>query len=391
MVPDQGIILYCHCAYSRCVPGEVKSAVLRHLADSGVPMEAVPDLCELSARRDPAMPRFARLAREGWGLRIIACFPRAVRWLFHAAGAALPQRRKGREGSEGPEERKASEASEGSLLVLNMKRLTAEAIVESLRDSASGGKPGGAARGASPERPGEASPERPRGAAGEGGPPSLRVVLYEGPGAEPLEPDERLSLMKGLLGLGYRVICTGTGGRFEMDGAAAVVLGRFGPSGPPPACLPGAGRGDLGAAAPGLACRSIAGLGAAEVLRQVESAREELGLAPPGEWIPWFPVIDYDRCADCRQCASFCLFGVYRVDEAGKVRVVSPAKCKTDCPACARLCGQAAIMFPKYGDPPINGEEVTEDVLRRHRAGVEAAGALRSNVYAALRLRGAAP
>ncbi len=29
-----------------------------------------------------------------------------------------------------------------------------------------------------------------------------------------------------------------------------------------------------------------------------------------GDWIPWFPVIDYDRCTNCKQCLNFCLFGV---------------------------------------------------------------------------------
>ncbi len=76
----------------------------------------------------------------------------------------------------------------------------------------------------------------------------------------------------------------------------------------------------------------------------------------PGEWVPWFPVIDYGRCKDCRQCLQFCLFGVY-ADRDGKVAVVQPDKCKTGCPACARVCPQSAIIFPKYKDGPISGED----------------------------------
>lgn len=79
-------ILYCHCAYARVVPPEVKGEVLERLAGSGVAFEAVPDLCEMSARRDP---RLGELAATG-GLQIAACYPRAVRWLFAAAGASLP-------------------------------------------------------------------------------------------------------------------------------------------------------------------------------------------------------------------------------------------------------------------------------------------------------------
>jgi hypothetical protein len=79
-------ILYCHCQYAQIVPPEVKAEVLRQLCDSGVAFDAVADLCELSARQDPALQRLA----EGGAVKIAACFPRAVKWLFHAAQADLP-------------------------------------------------------------------------------------------------------------------------------------------------------------------------------------------------------------------------------------------------------------------------------------------------------------
>jgi hypothetical protein len=79
-------ILYCHCQYAQVVPPEVKAAVLRKLCDSQVAFDAVADLCELSARQDPALQRLA----EGGAVKIAACFPRAVKWLFHAARADLP-------------------------------------------------------------------------------------------------------------------------------------------------------------------------------------------------------------------------------------------------------------------------------------------------------------
>jgi hypothetical protein len=80
-------ILYCHCAFARVVPPDVKNGVLAQLAASNVEFEAVPDLCEMSARRDP---RLAELASPGT-LKIAACFPRAVRGLFEAAGSPLPE------------------------------------------------------------------------------------------------------------------------------------------------------------------------------------------------------------------------------------------------------------------------------------------------------------
>jgi len=79
-------ILYCNCTYNGAVPPEVREAVLNGLAASGLAPEAVADLCELAARRDPLFERLAAAEH----LHVIACYPRAVRWLFAYAGAPLP-------------------------------------------------------------------------------------------------------------------------------------------------------------------------------------------------------------------------------------------------------------------------------------------------------------
>ena len=78
-------ILYCHCQYAQVLPKEVKDAVLKSLCESGAEFEAVADLCELSARRDPLLKELA----AGGPLKIAACFPRAVKWLFAAAASPL--------------------------------------------------------------------------------------------------------------------------------------------------------------------------------------------------------------------------------------------------------------------------------------------------------------
>jgi NAD-dependent dihydropyrimidine dehydrogenase PreA subunit len=67
-------------------------------------------------------------------------------------------------------------------------------------------------------------------------------------------------------------------------------------------------------------------------------------------WPSWYPLVDYERCTDCGQCADFCLFGVYEKDDNGKVKVVNPHGCKDLCPACARICPASAIVFPKFPD-----------------------------------------
>ena len=100
-------ILYCHCAYARVVPKGVKEKVLQELSGSGLAFDAVADLCEMSARRDPSLKQLA----QADGVKIAACYPRAVKWLFAAAAAPLP--------AEGVE-------------ILNMRVDPAENIVHSL-------------------------------------------------------------------------------------------------------------------------------------------------------------------------------------------------------------------------------------------------------------------
>lgn len=81
-------IVYCNCSFARVLAPEAKTRVLDGLASSGLAFDAVPDLCEMSARKDPALVQIA----EG-DVTIAACYPRAVRWLFSAAGAPLDAER----------------------------------------------------------------------------------------------------------------------------------------------------------------------------------------------------------------------------------------------------------------------------------------------------------
>lgn len=70
----------------------------------------------------------------------------------------------------------------------------------------------------------------------------------------------------------------------------------------------------------------------------------------------WYPVIDGSRCAQCRHCLQFCLFGVYETDACGRLVVAHPDRCKPGCPACSRICPEGAIIFPLYSrDPAIAG------------------------------------
>lgn len=86
---EQRPILYCRCAFAKVLPEEVKDGVLQRLVASDFPFDSVPDLCEMSAKNDPSLKEIA--AQEN--VCIVACYPRAVRWLFDAAGAPIdPQK-----------------------------------------------------------------------------------------------------------------------------------------------------------------------------------------------------------------------------------------------------------------------------------------------------------
>ena len=238
----QATTIYCHCAYYQFIPEERKEKVLTALKSSGTEFEAVADLCQMCARQDPELRRWA----QPKSIRIIACYPRAVKWLFYAAGASLP---------------------ETGVEFLNMRGDGTKKIVSSL---------------------------------------------------------------------------TGTSvGKSRRRAKAAMATARA----------------------------------------------DNIRLEKTGDWVPWFPVIDYDRCKNCRQCLDFCLFGVYELSEQDRVEVRKPANCKTNCPACARACPHSAIIFPKYSNSPINGDEVTEQAQQAQEMKMDMSKLSDVDVYDAIRRR----
>ncbi len=208
---------------------------------------------------------------------------------------------------------------------------------------------------------------------------TLRVVLYEGAGAQPLGAADRFAALTELLERGYTVTRTGTGTVAPADRSTLLVLGRFDEG-----RVPQAEDADGQVA---VHFEDISGQDTAAIAGRVEWHREQRGAARHGEWKPWFPVIDYDRCTNCMQCLSFCLFGVYGADATGRIEVQTNDNCKTNCPACSRVCPEAAIMFPKYKAGPINGDAVTAADLGRERMKVDISALLGGDVYASLRQR----
>jgi Pyruvate/2-oxoacid:ferredoxin oxidoreductase delta subunit len=203
--------------------------------------------------------------------------------------------------------------------------------------------------------------------------PALRIVLFEGTGTQPFEAEERFAALSTLLEKGFAITTTrGDRPVAPVDASPTIVFGRFSSSAPE---------------TEGGRAQDISGLSPAQFADVVETARSEANAPKPGEWKPWFPVIDYDRCTNCMQCLSFCLFGVYGVDEESRLQVQNQDNCKTNCPACSRVCPEAAIMFPKYKAGPINGDVVSDADLNREKMKIDISALLGGDVYEMLRAR----
>ena len=210
----------------------------------------------------------------------------------------------------------------------------------------------------------------------------LQVILYEGSGAFPLSAEARVKVLTALLDQGYAVSRVTTAGSTPAAPAGdhtLLVLGAF-PDRTAPALEDAAGRIPVEA-------RDITDLDGDAVLALVERTRGERPMNQPGKWKPWFPVIDYSRCTNCMQCLSFCLFDVYGVSADNKIQVQNNDNCKTNCPACSRVCPEVAIMFPKYAAGPINGDEVNESDANREKIKVDISSLLGGDIYAALKDR----
>jgi len=228
----------------------------------------------------------------------------------------------------------------------------------------------------------------------------FRVVLQGEAGAG-MSPGDRATLTRLLLERGLEVSRRqDSSSTLNHDPAtgATVVVGNFG------GIVPAEdSSGDVSAAAAASALNVVSSEPPRSGVRVVDAnGRDPATLAaaiergpdaPPGRaataWKPWFPVIDYSRCTNCMQCLSFCLFDVYGVSAENKIQVQHQSNCKTECPACSRVCPEVAIMFPKYRHGPINGEEVTADDVRREAMKVDISALLGGDVYALLRDRSA--
>ena len=230
MQTEQSVI-YCDCAYTDTIDTQAKETVLRGLVQNKIPYKAVPDLCKLSADKDPRLREWTHQKN----VHVIACFKRTVSCLFNYANAPVEN---------------------NMITVYNMRTDTASAIIAQIK--------------------------------------------------EHIDPAPDFTQPK---------------------------------------------------------------------------------LQKNSEWIPWFPVIDYDLCQSCKLCLNFCLFGVFAKTEQGRVFVKEPANCKTNCPACARVCPHSAIIFPKAKESPINGNTIDKTNAKTQEQPACINDLLNNNIYDMLRKR----
>ncbi|HUT16290.1 MAG TPA: ferredoxin family protein, partial [Anaerolineae bacterium] len=68
-------------------------------------------------------------------------------------------------------------------------------------------------------------------------------------------------------------------------------------------------------------------------------------LGIPRELIPWYPLVDQDRCDGCGVCVTACKHGVLALDRQ-KAVVANPYECVVYCQSCEFQCDADAISHP---------------------------------------------
>src|SRR5207253_1448437 len=126
---------------------------------------------------------------------------------------------------------------------------------------------------------------------------TLRVVLYEGADSQPLGSADLLAALTALLEKGFAVTRARNGEQVASHPRGPLlVLGKFEGESPKAAAA--------ATTSTWTRVQNIAGFDAQRIADCAEAARAEAGAAKHGDWKPWFPVIDYERCTNCMQCLS---------------------------------------------------------------------------------------
>jgi len=94
-------------------------------------------------------------------------------------------------------------------------------------------------------------------------------------------------------------------------------------------------------------------------MREAKIMIEETYEGIPREKIPWYPIIDYEKCITCGKCVEFCHNHAFDFEEKdGKKRTVvkNPYNCVVFCRGCEDICPVGAISHPS--------EEETQKIIQ---------------------------
>lgn len=308
------LIIYCRCSNANIIPPSVKDDVLRFLSDSGVAFEAVSDICAVSAKN----PEFLKQLTSHDRVVVVACYPRAVKWLFSNAGCEIKNQ---------------------NFEVLNMRVESSDKIQDDIKS-----------------RTDDSDELRARPPVGN----KVKILLKAGVN-KTAHSEEKYLLLKTLLDDGFNLSVSDentnelcgiyTDDKFNEPASGGIELEN---------------------------------INTEEIIKKIEYPLRGEVPSVNNRWSAWYPVIDFELCTHCMQCLSFCLFGVYGADENGKLIVSNPDKCKTNCPACSRVCPEMAIIFPKYTNAPMNGAEI-DTAIKREK--VDISVLLGGDIYEILRRR----
>jgi NAD-dependent dihydropyrimidine dehydrogenase PreA subunit len=90
---------------------------------------------------------------------------------------------------------------------------------------------------------------------------------------------------------------------------------------------------------------------------------EETYKGIPRNKIPWYPIVDYEKCIGCGKCVDYCKLGAYDLEEKdGKQRPVvkRPYNCVVLCTGCEPECPVGAISHPS--------KEETRKIIKKLQA-----------------------
>lgn len=209
---------------------------------------------------------------------------------------------------------------------------------------------------------------------------SLCVILYEGLGSQPANEETRSHIVHAALNCGCKILVSRDPAILANDSPKPFLAVGYFSSEFLAANEPATGDSSV-------CYETLENRDGTQITQIIETNSECFPINRMVTWKPWFPVIDYGRCDNCLQCLSFCLFDVYGRSDEGKIKVINPSKCKTDCPACSRVCPQTAIIFPKYASGPINGDDVNEGDRSRGKTKIDLSSLLGGDIYQTLRDR----